>query len=741
MTRRVVVWGALVSIGLGALGCNAPLHAVITVEDPGGIAAGFDAVWAGEEREALRDARVAETVFPITLLVTAPARGEAELWVEARRAGEVLGRGRTSFKPRRERPRPATVMLRPPCLSVADCPALDYCSGTKGCVEGSCGCVASVCGDGLLDPASEGCDDGNREDGDACTNACTPARCGDGVVWVGRELCDDGNTLNSDGCTNFCTTPSCGDGVTQPPEECDDENDVNTDVCTSVCLIARCGDGFVQGGELCDDGDADQDNGCTSLCRPPFCGDGFPQANEQCDDGDLDNTNACTTLCRTAGCGDGYVYAGVEPCDDGNSSNTDACTNLCAVATCGDGFVYAGFEQCDDANREQGDRCTNACTAARCGDGHVFVGRELCDDGNELDGDECTNNCTVGTCGNGTKESTEQCDPNDSDLTWCSSRCLLAFCGNEIVEGVEVCDDGNAAVTDSCIECKTARCGDGHLWAGIEACDDGNVVDNDECRNDCTVPGCGDGARQDPEECDDGNADPFDLCTTRCTARDCEDDFKSEGELCAAPWLVELVGTGVSCAGALLTELSVLTTADCALAPLEAARVGFWNGLESQTIAVVNATLHEDHSGLYANLALVELGDPVTFGELVYPIELPAHGASLEPGSAAELLSPFPPGAAPSIGLTLLPREIMTDDEVVAIYGNTLGEIPAESHGLFAKDSSSCLQGGLVIDQWSDAPVLHGLVLHADPEGDCATYPDIAVDVAPFVEWILTKVN
>jgi cysteine-rich repeat protein len=71
------------------------------------------------------------------------------------------------------------------------------------------------CSDGVVDPGEE-CDDGNREDRDGCTNACTCARCGDGILRLFpnapgdtcpgvAEECDDGNTAGGDGCSATCT--------------------------------------------------------------------------------------------------------------------------------------------------------------------------------------------------------------------------------------------------------------------------------------------------------------------------------------------------------------------------------------------------------------------------------------------------------------------------------------------------------------------------------------------------------
>ncbi|HEY0255430.1 MAG TPA: Ig-like domain-containing protein, partial [Kofleriaceae bacterium] len=54
--------------------------------------------------------------------------------------------------------------------------------------------------------------------------------CGDGIVQ-GAEQCDDGNKNNADACLNNCMTATCGDGVVGPGEECDDGNQSNSDAC------------------------------------------------------------------------------------------------------------------------------------------------------------------------------------------------------------------------------------------------------------------------------------------------------------------------------------------------------------------------------------------------------------------------------------------------------------------------------------------------------------------------------
>ncbi len=215
------------------------------------------------------------------------------------------------------------------------------------------------CGDGIVQPPREACDDGNTIDNDACTNACANAGCGNGAIDAGEE-CDDGNANDLDGCTNLCTLAVCGDGLPNGEEECDDANTDDTDGCIN-CKIATCGDGITwKGVEQCDDGNAQTNDECIG-CKLAACGDGFVHATKEiCDDGNAIETDSCSTKCTMPYCGDGFVWDGVEECDDGNSDATDACP-VCFTAYCGDGFVQAGFESCDDGNYKDGDGCSSLC--------------------------------------------------------------------------------------------------------------------------------------------------------------------------------------------------------------------------------------------------------------------------------------------------------------------------------------------------------------------------------------------
>lgn len=125
--------------------------------------------------------------------------------------------------------------------------------------------VDRLCGNGVLDDA-EVCDDGNREDDDACVD-CLDAFCGDGFLYVDVEECDDGNAEDTDDCTSACLDAFCGDLlVRRGVEDCDDGNVDDTDDC-AACLDAACGDGFLHAGiEECDDGNLLDGDGCDRAC-------------------------------------------------------------------------------------------------------------------------------------------------------------------------------------------------------------------------------------------------------------------------------------------------------------------------------------------------------------------------------------------------------------------------------------------------------------------------------------------
>ncbi len=172
---------------------------------------------------------------------------------------------------------------------------LAACSGDR---RDSGGIVYVTCGDGVLQ-SNEGCDDGNRTNGDGCSSACQPEGtnpvCGNSMVEAG-ETCDDGNTTPGDGCSATCqtegTTPVCGNGVVEAGEQCDDNNTTSGDGCSSTCqnegTTPVCGNGIVEAGEQCDDNNTTSGDGCSSTCQNEMTGFTCQQA--------CDKLRSCTEM-------------------------------------------------------------------------------------------------------------------------------------------------------------------------------------------------------------------------------------------------------------------------------------------------------------------------------------------------------------------------------------------------------------------------------------------------------------
>jgi fibro-slime domain-containing protein len=352
-----------------------------------------------------------------------------------------------------------------------------------------------ACGDGVVNEASEQCDDGNSLPGDGCSGACTiepnytcppgggtctsTIKCGDGVI-EGPEVCDDGNTLDGDGCSADCSV-----------------KDPNYD-CSAVgkpCVdLVVCGDGKVTGDEQCDDAHAP--GGCLDDCsgvapgwvclepgkpclevKVPVCGDGALDVGEQCDDKNTVSNDGCSATCQVEA---GWV------CPVAGAA--------CLQEVCGNG-VRTPDEQCDDGNKVDNDGCTKCAVdpgwvcpvpgeicIPKCGDG-VLTGYEQCEDGNAVSGDGCSSACLI--------------EPGYICPTL-GAACVKATCGNAVKEADEGCDDGNTIYGDGCSGvCQNEptfkpdgtavyACGDGIRTTG-EACDDGNNNAGDGCDANCNV--------------------------------------------------------------------------------------------------------------------------------------------------------------------------------------------------------------------------------------------------------------
>ena len=185
----------------------------------------------------------------------------------------------------------------------------------------------------------------------------------------GIEQCDDGNLNDDDGCSNACTLASCGDGIVEHGEQCDDGNTINTDACVDVRQrgVRR----RLRPGRRRAVRRRQHDQRRRLLEHLPHRGlrrrHPRPGASSATTATRSTPTPASTTA-RSRCCGDGFVRTGVEQCDDGNVINGDGCSSTCTSEGCGNGVVEPG-EQCDDGNMTNGDGCSSTCNLESCGDG------------------------------------------------------------------------------------------------------------------------------------------------------------------------------------------------------------------------------------------------------------------------------------------------------------------------------------------------------------------------------------
>ncbi len=104
----------------------------------------------------------------------------------------------------------------------------------------------SYCGDGIVDEGEQ-CDDGNRNNNDACTNACRNNVCGDATVYIGVEECD----LGTAGIAPSGVTPQNG------LRSCTADYGSSCLSCSTSCRQVAssggfCGNGVREGSEQCD---------------------------------------------------------------------------------------------------------------------------------------------------------------------------------------------------------------------------------------------------------------------------------------------------------------------------------------------------------------------------------------------------------------------------------------------------------------------------------------------------------
>ncbi len=103
-----------------------------------------------------------------------------------------------------------------------------YAAGQEGPYEVAITATLPGCGNGVVNPAFEFCEDGNTASGDGCNSNC--------------EVEMDYNCIiPATGATSVCHLKGCGDGVIDTaaatPEQCDDLNTTSGDRCSATCQL------------------------------------------------------------------------------------------------------------------------------------------------------------------------------------------------------------------------------------------------------------------------------------------------------------------------------------------------------------------------------------------------------------------------------------------------------------------------------------------------------------------------
>lgn len=204
------------------------------------------------------------------------------------------------------------------------------------CDEGEC--VASFCGDGIIDDRTEQCDDANEVSNDGCE----PVTCTRTIRCSGATDCPPSPTP--------CLTPTCVAGhcgFAGHDGPCPFGGAAGT--CTGgLCVSRYCGDGTANGSEVCDDGNTDDGDGCDGDCTFSCT------ADPDCDDGSVcTGTETCNRATHTCTGGTPLVCVDTSACTLDGCDATVGCQHRLIDAD-GDGFASSRLggcgSDCDDAD-------------------------------------------------------------------------------------------------------------------------------------------------------------------------------------------------------------------------------------------------------------------------------------------------------------------------------------------------------------------------------------------------------
>ncbi|MEO8841141.1 MAG: DUF4215 domain-containing protein [Kofleriaceae bacterium] len=362
----------------------------------------------------------------------------------------------------------------------------------------------AVCGDGIIDVATETCDDGNTMSGDGCSSSCqieVVNKCGNGAIDSG-ETCDDGNQAGSDGCSAQCTVetgymctgaPSVCTVMTAEMGTC--ANPMPITLALNDTLYTGTGTGDTTNATnqvaagMCDTysssgGAPDQIWTFVNPVAQPVLITLHPGASS------FDAVLRLTTTACDVGT---QVPDDVLPVDGGHS---DGCADLGGSMVdeylnynslpAGTYYIVVDGYSSDASDLDFGPYTFEIEAGhGTCGNGTIDFG-ETCDDHNTATGDGCDDTCHVQT---------------GYACTGTPSMCV-ATCGNGALDDGETCDDHNQTANDGCSStcqvetgyvctgspsvCHQTVCGDG-VAEGTETCDDHNTTANDGCSATCSV--------------------------------------------------------------------------------------------------------------------------------------------------------------------------------------------------------------------------------------------------------------
>ncbi len=321
-------------------------------------------------------------------------------------------------------------------------------------------------------------------------DACSELECGNSVLQPPEEECDDGNLINGDGCSSNCTLEpgsccfGCRDPITGTRDETSCVDAVSVKTCAEFIPVACLSEPFTEGFQIftlngtCVDGGS-----CTEL----ECGNLVLQSPEECDDGNLVAGDGCSSNCTIE------LGACCGQCLNSTSNVTvpgsSQCTDGVTARACGEVILGCNESETARLTFTLDGTCSEASCNDLCGNGMLDPGEE-CDDGNLIGGDGCSAMCTIerGSCcggcldpNTGTRvEST--CFDNTTDCK-IAGVCILPpftqFFSTFTLDGV--------CVNES--KCSELVCGNLVLQSPPEECDDGNLIDGDGCSSNCTFEG------------------------------------------------------------------------------------------------------------------------------------------------------------------------------------------------------------------------------------------------------------